>query len=491
VYDSSLAFNTMFVTQEGGPTTKPALKETSSSSSESSSTVASFVRRDSGVLDDRKRYGSDIGYDDDPIEEVRSEAGSCWSQHEQDQFISLILPYIHGKRLTHEEVQLIRSEAQQAHLPLECVDRLIEENERHYQRQQLKQSRVLSKQRKDSFDNIEDVDESDNIMAYFSRMATLKEGGHFPQLNTEAINSFVEEDVPATAAEDVEVDLDVGYVNKSFNSDANGFQPLNSWDDDNDTQCNISDEAFNRYDVWESIDPSDHLDPFESLLVGDAAPNRRPADGSDSVDDSGIVEDSLKDTEAKPRDQFFHPPTGEDWDPSPIRRTKSYPYGFGQELYEWKRKTSMALWHGSTSRSIAIIRSPFVACENMALATVADELKGFLFANRPTRLLAKKAVINMMARTKERRKRQQEMAMMCHVPDAHTPRPWQLPYRERCRAHAGYIGVDQYSLMDSAAPLHRLGSRDNAPWETRDVRQHFLHEQSVTLSKNWLGKCII
>jgi hypothetical protein len=481
----------MFVTNEDPPTTKPALKEASSSSSESSSTVASFIRRDSGVLDDRKRYGSDCGYNDDPIEAARSEAGSCWSQHEQDQFISLILPYIQGKRLTPEEVQLIRSEAQQAHLPLECVDRLIQENEHHYHRQQLKQSRVLSKQRKHSFDKIEDVDESDNIMAYFSRMATLKEGGHFPQLNTEAINSFVEEDIPATAAEDVEVDLDVGYVNKSFNSDANGFQPLNSWDDDNDTKSNISDEAFNRYDVWEHIDPSDNLDPFESLLVGDAAPSRRPTYGSDSVDDSGIVEDPLKETEAKPSDQPLRPPIGDDWDQSPTRGTKSYPYGYGQELYEWKRKTSMALWHGSTSSTIAVIRSPFVACQNMALAAVADELNGFLFANRPTRLLAKKAVINMMARAKDRRKRQQEMALMRHVPETHTPRSWQLPYRERCRAHAGYIGVDQYSLMDSAAPLHHLGSRDNAPWETRDVRQHFLHEQSFTLSKNWFGKCII
>jgi hypothetical protein len=479
----------MFVTHDDAPTKKPALKETSSSSSESTSTAASFIRRNSGVLDNRERYGSGGGSDGDLIETARSEAGSCWSRQEQDQFIALILPYIHGKRLTPAEIQLIRAEAQKAHLPLECVDRLVEENRHRFQRQKLKQNRALSKHRKKSLDNIEFVDESENIMAYFSRMATLKEGGHFPRLNTEAITSFVEEVATGLRAEDVEVDLDVGYVDKSFNSDTKGFQQLYSWDDEIDAKSNISDEALNRYDVWEHIDRSDNLDPFESLLVGGAAPNRRTIQKSHSVDDSGIVEIPLNVTEAKPSDKSSRPSTGDDWDPSPRHRSKSFSYGYRQELHEWQRKTSMARWHGSTCSSIAFVRSPFVACQDMALVAVEDDLNGLLFTHRPTRLLAKKAVLNMIARTKERRKRQQETILMRHAP-TNAPRPWQLPYRDRCRAHAGYVGVDQYSLMNSAAPLHPLGSRDNAPWEARDVRQHFLHEQSISLSKNWLGKCI-
>ena len=66
---------------------------------------------------------------------------------------------------------------------------------------------------------------------------------------------------------------------------------------------------------------------------------------------------------------------------------------------------------------------------------------------------------------------------------------WKLPYKERTKDHPGYFDVDFFSLFESSAvgPYnpHHL---DEAPWETRDVRQHFLHDRSIGFSKNWFGK---
>ena len=127
----------------------------------------------------------------------------------------------------------------------------------------------------------------------------------------------------------------------------------------------------------------------------------------------------------------------------------------------------------------------------MAESVVADELNGLLFGGqRPPRLQGMTAVRNMMKQTEERRKRRQERNQVRHVPDelAGAPKPWQLPYRERCKAAPGYMGVDQFSLMQTAAAMHTFDARDLVPWEIRDVRQHFLHDQSITLSRNWFGK---
>jgi hypothetical protein len=114
--------------------------------------------------------------EDDPILNGRSEVGVCeWSIEQQEEFIAHLLFHTEGKQFTEEEFQLIRSEVQQAGLPVDIVDRLCEEHKRQNQLQE----QLLSKHTSEAFETIEDVDESDNILAYFSRMSTLKHGGHF------------------------------------------------------------------------------------------------------------------------------------------------------------------------------------------------------------------------------------------------------------------------------------------------------------------------
>jgi hypothetical protein len=64
---------------------------------------------------------------------------------------------------------------------------------------------------------------------------------------------------------------------------------------------------------------------------------------------------------------------------------------------------------------------------------------------------------------------------------------WRVPYLLRTGAHPGYFDVDIFSLYDAAAvpgPSHPL---DELPWENRSVKQRFLHEQSISFSRNWFG----
>ena len=72
--------------------------------------------------------------------------------------------------------------------------------------------------------------------------------------------------------------------------------------------------------------------------------------------------------------------------------------------------------------------------------------------------------------------------------DAFFSSGWSRPYEKRCSRHKGYQGVDKYSLRTSSSFLrekpHRL---DKQPWERREVKQFFLHEQSVS-RRNWFGR---
>jgi len=64
---------------------------------------------------------------------------------------------------------------------------------------------------------------------------------------------------------------------------------------------------------------------------------------------------------------------------------------------------------------------------------------------------------------------------------------WRRSYDERVSGHAGYFGIDVYSIYESTsvgAVAHYL---DPVPWEYRDVRQGFLHEKSLVFGRNWFG----
>jgi len=65
-----------------------------------------------------------------------------------------------------------------------------------------------------------------------------------------------------------------------------------------------------------------------------------------------------------------------------------------------------------------------------------------------------------------------------------------LSYNRRVKPHTGYFDVDMYSLQESAAFGEQNLYKDETPWELRHVRQRFLHERSLTFSRNWFGDLV-
>lgn len=455
-----------------------------------------------------------------------------WSTEEQDQFIALILPHINGRNLREEEINNIRAEAREANLPDSCVDRLLEENakvrlEKQKQKQKQEKRRQKRKDRKhkrkqsrEEFNTMDDVDESENILAYFSRMASLKQGGHFPDLDTSVCETFVD-----STADDhhVEVDWDVGYVKKTLDTsleatyiqdqtsswEDNGFQ-----DDHDDARSNGSGtiEGRSRYNRQDKEDRP--MSPFDALLLGGASsPTRHVTwDTALSTDEnetanppavealletetdnavlgtSLVVSEKMEDAILRSREE-----TPVDGVLSSFTTTAPYCYGYKLDLDEWTRKKHMAEWQPNPKSKNSVLAS--FSCQTQADEVVADELSGGISRKiqAPSRLQGMAAVKRMMAKTNERRQQRLEMKERRRVPEdvTYSSKVWQLPYRERCVANPGYMGVDQYSMMESTAavPLHLLpqDSRDCTPWELRQVKQHFLYDQSA-VERNWFGK---
>jgi hypothetical protein len=60
-------------------------------------------------------------------------------------------------------------------------------------------------------------------------------------------------------------------------------------------------------------------------------------------------------------------------------------------------------------------------------------------------------------------------------------------YAERTSDHSGFFDVDVYSLYDASQVRRYRHHLDALPWENRDVKQRFLFEPSISLSRNWFG----
>lgn len=511
------------------------------------------------------------------------EEDNSWSQEEQEEFIAVFLPLIQGRVLRDEDIQLIRNEAKAANLPLECVDRLLQQSSyytgrsgrsgdskkqtkqqrrrgrRHESQQQQQppleddhdlddchlvqegwnseidhdievevaavqeeEEEELAQQdlpeqhcaQPENFDLMEEVDESDNIMAYFARMNSLKRGGHLPRLNTEAIESFVyDEKDRIPGAEDVEIDLDVGYINRSLDMTLEHHEHDAEDNDDetvvekyncDDSIATFDDEEHNRYEPAGYTSPTTtrkKTDAFESLLLmgGGGPPGTSRHVTWDKALGAGV---EVIETFAAPPPQEEMTPAKEEMTTEvkeslpeePVVIVKKKPlkeamrcYGHDKDLSEWRRKRNMALWKPPPKSA----SSMFACHSDPNPFSVADERQQGSEAvlRPPPRLQGMTAIRRLRANKEERRQRRNEMGQIRHVPEKYVvaPKSWQLPYRERTQVNPGYIGVDQYSLYQSTCPVHQLDQRDAVPWELREVKQHFLYDQSVA-EFNWFGK---
>lgn len=64
---------------------------------------------------------------------------------------------------------------------------------------------------------------------------------------------------------------------------------------------------------------------------------------------------------------------------------------------------------------------------------------------------------------------------------------WKGYYNDRIKRHTGYFDVDIFSLYDTSMVATEVHPFDRENWEDRDVRQNFLHDQSISFNRNWFG----
>mmetsp|Transcript_17021 Transcript_17021/g.39268 ORF Transcript_17021/g.39268 Transcript_17021/m.39268 type:complete len:1209 (+) Transcript_17021:165-3791(+) len=128
----------------------------------------------------------------------------------------------------------------------------------------------------------------------------------------------------------------------------------------------------------------------------------------------------------------------------------------------WQRRSAMAAygwgWEGATWLSPkASSGSPMIPRDGIDRVIALNDSSNFLFNRKSFPLTRKRC---------------------------------KLSYDRRVKSHTGYFDVDVYSLQESAAVGQENQFRDETPWELRRVRQKFLHERSISFSRNWFGNLV-
>ncbi|CAB9517105.1 expressed unknown protein [Seminavis robusta] len=337
------------------------------------------------------------------------------------------------------------------------------------------------------FDFIEEVNEEENISAYFSRMTNLKQGGHLPGLDIKALGSIADNEKEEDT-DNVEVDLDVGFVKKSLAPELS--QDPNTWEeededgglvegryvsieessesDDNHSSVGPKLDTISDDDEDDDEDHTSHGGHSSSFLSSCSSADDEESLGSSSkhpiVVESGSMVDEMQ-------DKFPGDDGVDDANPSPALLEAYRSLSYESDNDEWLRK-----------RDLATRKTQNPTSWLTRTASGIQSKLSFVTVETPKAINGVAAAKKLLSRTVKRRGGRRRNP----IPPTLV---WKSIYKERTKDHPGYFDVDFFSLFNSSAVgAVRPHHLDSAPWESRDVRQHFLHEHSISFSKNWFGK---
>jgi len=325
---------------------------------------------------------------------------------------------------------------------------------------------LSSKLNGDKFREIEEIDDSDNISAFLSRMSALQDGGHFGQ---KAARDFVSDEA-------VEVDVNHGFVNKQLEPAASEDVPW--WDED---KSNAEDEKWTteRAKSTELAEISSASSEEESVIerYSRLEQGSKKASSPKSVKPprhKGRSAISAKKVSAAGTEQsqwFSRTFSSGSIDPVPditaSLSLKNPPSLFSdlEAMFEKREE-----WAINSSRS-------HFSKDNLDTGK-PQETKKRASGRKPGEIEGV-AAAKAIARWSSRR---------CKNRNILIKRPWKQPYKERIKKHSGCFNVDVFSLYEASAvvdvPSHEF---DDDLWENRDVQQRFLHEKSISMSRNWFG----
>lgn len=375
-------------------------------------------------------------------------------------FKRLMMPVINGNKPSVIEEAQIRQAALKADVPLDFVDTFIE----YVNDENPEVAPQVSKDDERDFlvkgwGAIEDLDEDDAIAAFLSSKIgaeELEKGEMCTNRDEEsskakALQKKKARELTSAGSRDYEPSI-TSTVEPGFSlSKESEIEPdfNRSGDSEVEPDFNISGDSevepnFNRSDEETDCD----VIGFKTSASNGLDESKKSGDEKcvDSIHIPKVVETSIMD-KTDPVDVEML---------KACKRIESYDEG------SWQRRTAMATygWGWKEATWLSPKTSPSPA--NLAAAGIRDvaaskDASNFIF-NKKSFPLARKNC--------------------------------KLSYNRRVKPHTGYFDVDMYSLQESAAFGKENLYKDETPWELRHVRQRFLHERSLTFSRNWFGDLV-
>ena len=353
-------------------------------------------------------------------------------------FERLMIPVMNGKIPTIIEEAQIRQAALKADVPLNFVDAFVDhvKDEKFEVAPQLLEQQSSKSEEKDflakGWEEIEDLDEDDAIAVFLSSKIDVQD------LNKEEICKIAEETSRADAERRKKEDdlLDSG----SRDYEPSVTQGESDFNKSKDSEVEVDSKGSGESEV-ESIRSEEESDSDESGV------------GMSAIDDHNETKISLNETQEISIEN-------DHIDKEMLKACKRIQC-FDEGI--WQRRAAMAKY-GWEWEEATWISSPKTSPSNAHLSrpgihslTASRDISNFMF-NRRSFPLSRK---------------------YC-----------KLSYIRREKSHAGYFDVDVYSLQESAACGKENMFKDETPWELRHVRQRFLHERSLTFSRNWFGDIV-
>ncbi|KAI2507557.1 hypothetical protein MHU86_6850 [Fragilaria crotonensis] len=331
------------------------------------------------------------------------------------------------------------------------------------------------------FENIEEIDESANISAFLSRMNALEAGGHFGE--TEATD--------AAADEAVEVDFDLGFVNRIL--EPVGSEEAPWWNED-------VDEAF--ADPTSVTKSSQILMPGSDVNVSSprqpermmsqrsqsASPQKLRLPRSRSMRNEADPEQvrALQNQKAQISSQqrldnartfILNSVSVEDVPPSLSLTKVPSLIGDIETMLEAREKSANRSKNAKQAKWISPWEKRWVTSGAERNAAKSISMVKFEASKAP-RLEGVAAAMRLSNWTSRPERHDRRLPVK---------QQWRLAYKERTKNHPGYSTVDVFSLYDASIVVGENHPYDDEPWEYRDVKQRFLHEQSLSMSRNWFG----
>jgi len=311
----------------------------------------------------------------------------------------------------------------------------------------------------EKFKEIEEIDESENITAYLSRMSALEVGGHFGERKGSK---------KLSSNEEVEIDVNHGFVNKELEPEPIEEGPW--WNEDGISKSNTTNsEKTALQDISVRIVSSDEQskdERYSRLPRGRSCEKNRNARHMEryATDNTKVP---LNRVHATARNSLnsgsFDTLLDNNGGSLSLSRVPSL-FNNLEAMFEQREE-----WTKSHLSTLRLSQSQSVEFESPVPSFQAPEIGGVSAA-----LTLKRWSIN----------RREKMRIPLR-------RSWNLPYRERTKDHPGYFSVDVFSLYETSAVVGVCAHRnDDEIWENRNVRQRFLHEKSISLSRNWFGNLL-